>query len=311
MKRPEIIVLGSLNMDLVMDVDRIPVAGETVLGNGFTESPGGKGANQAVACARLGGKVAMIGRLGRDSFSGPLLKNLKSAGISTDYITITDTHTGVALIMVDEAGRNIISVSLGANGEVGSSDVSAASADLLSADALLFQNECPSEAVEHAARTASEKGVPVVYNPAPAVKVPDSLLGCCSVVVPNETEAQFYSGTRIEGRESLNTAAGYFLERGCRNVIITLGSRGVYFNDGVSEGVVEALKVKAIDTVAAGDVFTGAFTVSFSSGGTLKESIEFAVHAAAVSVTRKGAQSSIPDLQELTALYPELKHLSG
>jgi ribokinase len=308
MEKPKIVVLGGLNMDLVIKVPRLPVSGETIKGEQYTQYPGGKGANQAVAAARLGGEVTMIGCLGKDSYADQLLANLDKSGVNTDCIVKADTHTGVALIMVDKKGSNLISFAPGANGELKRTHVDALRYFISEAELFLVQNECSLEVVEHSIKVAKECEVPVVYNPAPAMKISHETIENCNVIIPNETEAEFFTGVKINTHDSLRGAVDFFLRRGCENVIITLGERGAFYKTkNGSEDLVETVKVKAVDTVAAGDVFLGAFVVQYASGNTMDKSIKIANYAAAISVTKTGAQTSIPSLEEVYKTYPILK----
>lgn len=298
MKR--IVVLGSTNTDMVVKAARIPAPGETILGGRFLMNPGGKGANQAVAAARLGGDVVFIAKVGDDLFGREAKTLFAKEGICTDYV-LTDRSepSGVALIMVDAKGENCISVASGANAKLTAEDITVARGEIEKAGVVLMQLETPLDTVLCAAQWAAAHGVPVVLNPAPACKLPDALLKCLSMITPNESEAQLLTGIQIADETSAAAAAKALCAKGVRCVVITMGAKGAYvYSDGHGE-LVPAFKVKAVDTTAAGDVFNGALAVALIEGRPLTVAVSFAAKAASISVTRMGAQSSAPSRAEL------------
>ena len=296
----KIVVIGSSNTDLVIKTGRIPDPGETVIGGTFMMTAGGKGANQAVAAARLGGDVTFVAKVGDDMFGTESRERYIAEKLPADYILIEKgTPSGVALITVDAKGENCIVVAPGANNALTCADVDAVREVIASADYMLLQLEIPMETVEYAARIAYENGTRVVLNPAPAAALSEELISHLYLITPNRTECQLLSGVEISDRESAERAARRLMEMGVRNVIVTLGSKGALVMDGDGCTRVEAHRVEAVDTTAAGDVFNGALCVALSEGRTLTEAAEFASRASAVSVTRMGAQSSIPYREEL------------
>ncbi len=299
-KMKRIVVLGSTNTDMVVKAARIPAPGETILGGRFLMNPGGKGANQAVAAARLGGDVAFIAKVGDDLFGREAKTLFAKEGICTDYV-LTDRSepSGVALIMVDAKGENCISVASGANAMLLPEDIEAARGEIEKAGTLLMQLETPVETVLCAAQWAAAKGVSVVLNPAPACQLPDALLKCLSMITPNETEAELLTGVKVSDEASAARAAKTLCAKGVKRVVITLGAKGAFvYSDGEGR-IVPAVKVKAVDTTAAGDVFNGALAVALTEDRPLAVAVSFAVKAAAVSVTRMGAQASAPYRNEV------------
>ena len=296
----KIVVLGSTNTDMVVKAARIPAPGETILGGRFLMNPGGKGANQAVAAARLGGAVVFVAKVGDDLFGREAKALFAKEGICTDYV-LTDPSepSGVALIMVDSKGENCISVASGANATLTPEDIGAVRGEIEKAGVLLMQLETPVETVLCAAQWAAAKGVPVVLNPAPACELPDELLKCLSMITPNETEAELLTGVRLTDEASAERAAKALCAKGVKRVVITLGAKGAFvYSDGAGR-IVPAMKVKAVDTTAAGDVFNGALAVALTEDHPLVAAISFAAEAAAISVTRMGAQASAPYRREL------------
>jgi len=287
-------------MDLVVKSARIPVPGETILGGDFLMVPGGKGANQAVAAARLGARVCFVTRLGDDLFGRKSLDNFQREGLDTRFVTLTPhTPSGVALITVDDAGNNAIVVAPGANAKLSAEDVRRAEAEIRSAGAVVAQLEVPMMAVQCAAELADEAGVPFILNPAPAQRLYPALLARVEVLTPNETEAQILSGVEVVDEESARKAAESLLSTGVKAVILTMGVKGFLLAaDGTME-LIPALKVKAADATAAGDAFTGSLAVSLAQGRTLREAALFANRAAALCVTRLGAQPSMPTRKEV------------
>jgi ribokinase len=298
-----IIVIGSSNTDMVIKTQKLPAPGETILGGIFLMNPGGKGANQAVAAARLGGKVTFITKRGNDLFGNQAVGLLMREGIDTQYI-VKDLEfpSGVALITVDSNGENSIVVAPGSNGNLLMEDIPEEIFESGKFEILLLQLEIPITSVEYSAVKASENGIKVILNPAPACKLPDNLLNHTWLITPNETEAESLSGITITDIRSVERAAATILERGVKNVIITLGETGAYIRSGDFTGLVPGIKVNPIDTTAAGDVFNGALAVGISEGLSLHDSVLFANKAASISVTRMGAQASAPYRKEIDQL---------
>lgn len=284
--------------------------GETVMGGNFLMNPGGKGANQALSASRLGGKVSFICKVGNDLFGKQALQQFKRENIQTDFI-VTDPHlpSGVALINVDTDGENCISVAPGANSSLKPSEVMLAFEDLTPDDFLLIQLEIPLDTVIFTIKTAFEKNVKVILNPAPAQHLSDDVLKCLYLITPNETEAELLTGIRVINDETAAQAAAILVGKGCCNVIITLGSKGAFLFTENTGKVIVAPAVTAIDTTAAGDCFNGTLAVGLSEGMPLDEAVAFACKVAAISVTRMGAQSSIPLRKEVDQL-PLLIHLN-
>ncbi len=297
-KKP-IVVVGSINVDLVAIAERIPSVGETVIGTDFQIHPGGKGANQAVAVARLGYPVRMIGRLGSDTFGAQLKGHLESAGVNLAGIATSDGPSGVAVILVSNKGENSIVVAPGANAKVTPEDVIQNLAIIREAGMVLAQLEIPLETVECLSALCAHENVPLVLDPAPANELPQKVLEKVDWFTPNETEAAFYAAEngRHSGSENPSHVAEILLCRGCKGVVLKMGSTGSYLalQTGLRESI-PAFAVKAVDTTAAGDAFNGAFAVGLMLGKSARESAVFAAAVAAVSVTRLGAQSSMPTM---------------
>ena len=298
--RRQILVVGSCNTDMVIKAAHLPRPGETILGGTFFMNPGGKGANQAVAIARLGGSVTFICKTGSDIFGHQSQQLFEEEGINTSYVfSDSGNPSGVALITVDEKAENCIVVASGANANLLPSDLAKAEEAIELADLILMQLEVPMETVCFVADIAWQKGKKVILNPAPAHPLPADLLHHLYLITPNETEAEMITGVKITDDISAVEAARVLSGMGVQHVIITLGSKGALIcSDGEAE-IVPALKVEAVDTTAAGDVFNGALTVALSEGRNLKGSVRFACKASAISVTRVGAQSSAPYRNEV------------
>ncbi len=292
-------------MDLVVKSPRIPVSGETVLGGDFLMVPGGKGANQAVAVARLGAHVVFVARLGDDVFGRKSLENFQREGLDTRYVTLTpQTPSGVALIAVDAAGNNAIVVAPGANAKLSPADVYRAQSEICSAGAVVAQLEVPVATVQCAAELAHHAGVPFILNPAPAQKLAPALLARVAVLTPNETEAQILTGIEVVDADSAGTAAQRLLDAGVKAVVLTMGAKGFLLTDGDTMELIRAEKVQAVDTTAAGDAFTGSLAVGFGQGHSLRDAAVFAGRAAALSVMKMGAQPSMPTMKEVCAFVP-------
>jgi ribokinase len=297
---PGIIVIGSSNTDMVIKTQKLPAPGETILGGTFLMNPGGKGANQAVAAARLGGKVTFITKRGNDLFGNQAVGLLMREGIDTQYIIKdNDLPSGVALITVDSAGENSIVVAPGSNGNLLQEDIPSSVFGSGSYDILLLQLEIPISTVEYSAVTAMQNNTKVILNPAPACQLPDNLLKHTWLITPNETEAEIISGVKITDIPSAESASVIIRKRGVKNVIITLGETGAYVKSDEYTGLIPGIKVTPVDTTAAGDVFNGALAVAISEGEGLKEAVIFANKAASISVTRMGAQASVPYRNEI------------
>lgn len=297
-----IAVVGSLNMDLVVRLPRWPAPGETVLGERFLQVPGGKGANQAAAAAALGGRVALVGRVGRDAFGAALLENLRRFGVALEAVALDpEEATGVAVIGVEPGGENRIVVVPGANGRLRPEDLeSPACAPLWEeAEVLLLQCEIPVETLLAAARLGRRHGLTVLLDPAPPVLLPDELWSYVDACLPNQVEAGVLTGRRVGDLTSARLAAADLLDRGLRWVAVKLGAQGVLVGEGSDFLHIAGLPVPTVDTTAAGDVFAGALAVGLTEGLAFAAAASFANRAAAISTTRAGAQSSIPRREEV------------
>jgi len=300
MKNSHILVVGSSNTDMIIKLDRIPRPGETILGGAFVTAAGGKGANQAVGAARAGGQVTFIARVGHDMFGDQAVAGFIRDGINVNHVVRDKTNpSGVALIFVAKDGENSIAVAGGANAKLSPADVRKAKAAFAGASVLVMQLETPLETVQAAADFAAKTGVRVILNPAPAQPLPDKLLKCVSILTPNETEAELLTGIAVTNTASAAVAAAKLRARGVQTVIITLGARGAFVATEDGGQLVPGFKVKAVDTTAAGDIFNGALAVALAEGKPLKQAVRFANAAAAISVTRLGAQPSAPTRREI------------
>jgi ribokinase len=300
MNKSYIAVVGSSNTDMVIRTDHLPQPGETILGGKFFMNPGGKGANQAVAAARLGAGVLLIAKTGNDIFGKRSLQLFDQEGIDISFV-IEDAGnpSGIALITVDQQAENTIVVASGANAALLPSDIDEAEDKIKGASIVLLQLEIPLGTVQHVARMAAEKNIPVILNPAPARELPDELLKTISIITPNETEAGLLTGVKITNMASAEFAAKKLQQKGIGTVIITLGARGALILCENVYTMVTAPLVKAVDTTAAGDVFNGALAVALCENKNIIEAVQFACRAAAISVTRAGAQSSAPYRHEI------------
>ena len=298
-----IVVFGSSNTDMIVRVSRIPKPGETVIGGTFAMAAGGKGANQAVAAARAGGKVTFIARVGNDLFGGQAVQGFRKDRIHTGHIIRDRKHTsGVALIIVDAKGENSIAVASGANSALCPTDVMQSRTALTGADILLMQLEVPLETVAVAADLAFRRGITVILNPAPARKLPASLLRKISILTPNEHEAGYLTGIPVKSGQDARKAADKLRNRGIQTVLITLGPRGAYVASETFNGMISGFKVRPVDSTAAGDVFNGALAVALAEKKEIGDAVRFANAAAALSVTRLGAQPSAPGRKEIELL---------
>ncbi len=294
----DIVVIGSLNADLVVRAPHFPKPGETIQGQDLATIPGGKGANQAVAAARLGAHVAMLGCVGADGFGETLIENLKQNKVDTRHVRRDGSAaTGTAIIVVDSNGENSIVLSPGANGRMRSDDIEPSA--LNGAKLLLLQFEIPIETDLHAAELARQKKTRVILNPAPAHETPDELLKLADYVLPNETELALLSGKKITDKDSLEAAARSLVSRGAKNVIVTLGDKGALIVSRLSRKYVPAFKVKPVDTTGAGDAFIGGFAMALLKRNSLKDAVQYACACGALATTRFGAQPSLPSAEEV------------
>jgi len=297
-----IVIVGSLNMDLVVRAPRHPLPGETLIGSSFQTFPGGKGANQAVAAARLGAQVRMIGRVGQDAFGDALLATVQRDGVDTTFIRRDpQAPTGVALITLDAAGQNTIVVASGANGNVSAEDVLQSVPAFEGADVLLVQLECPLDAVQTAIQQAHQAGMKVVLNPAPACPLPPDLLRQVDYLIPNQHELTLLAGGIADREQAIRTIQAL----GVPNVVVTLGDEGALLALGEDRLFLPAYRVEVVDTVAAGDAFAGAFALALAEGKSPMEAARWGNAAGAIAVTRPGAQPSMPTRQELEKFLKE------
>jgi ribokinase len=300
-----VLVIGSLNMDLVVRCEHLPERGQTIMGGDFFTALGGKGANQAVAAARLGARVSMAGCLGRNAFGETLIAGLRDAGIRTGDVMRVDSQTGIALITVDASGANTIVVASGANMAVDAAQVDRALANASGPGILLLQHEIPADANAHAIRMARQAGWFVMLNPAPARPIPAELLPLIDLITPNETEAAAIAGRPVASRADALVAARSLLAMGAGAVLVTLGGDGAIFCDASRALHCPALAVQAVDTTAAGDAYVGALAAALAEQRPLEEGLGFAAAAAALSVTRLGAQPSLATRAELAAFIDQ------
>lgn len=294
-----ILVIGSSNTDMTAKTAKLPRPGETVLGGVFTMGAGGKGANQAVAAQRLGGKVKFICKVGKDMFGDNSIAQYEKEGLDTSGILRSELPSGVALIYVDSHAENCIVVASGANGDLTEDDIEKSRKDLEGCDILLLQLESPIPSVLKAAKIAHQAGKTVVLNPAPACPLPEELFRNIDLFIPNETELSTFSGMPVTSQEEAQAAAKAMQAKGVGKLIVTMGSKGALICEGGPSVFVPAHKVKAVDTTAAGDTFCGALCVAISEGKSLKEAAEFACAASALTVQKMGAQNSIPYRKDL------------
>ncbi len=295
-----ITVIGSSNTDMIIKVPRIPKAGEIILGGKFSTAAGGKGANQAVAAVRAGGNVTFIGRVGDDIFGEQAIKGLEKEGINVDFvIKDKEAPSGIAEILVAEEGGNSIAVASGANQNLSVYDVIAAKKAILESDILLMQLEIPLKTIEYAAKLAYDNGIKVILNPTPGQALPISILKTVSILTPNESEAEMLTGIKIEDESAAEDAGKILMSKGVNKVIITIGKKGALILDSSGSDLVGGFKVNAIDTTVAGDVFNGALAVAIAEKTNIWEAVKFSNAAAALSVTKLGAQSSVPNRKDI------------
>lgn len=297
--KPSVLVIGSMNMDLVVQSQRLPAPGETVLGHGFFQNPGGKGANQGVALAKLGARVHFLGKVGEDAYGEAVVRSMEEAGVSTDLIKREGETTGLAFIQVDAAGRNNIVVLPGANDLVDAAYLEASLETIRQADMVLLQLEIPTETVRKALQLARRFGKLTILNPAPARPLDEDLLALVDILIPNEHELELLSGVEGKSREALLAGAKSLLDKGVGKVVVTLGSRGVLFADREGHRFHQAYAVTPLDTTAAGDGFIGGFVASYLEDRDVTAAIQQGQKTAAIAIQRLGAQSSLPTAAEL------------
>lgn len=299
MSTNKIVVIGSANTDMVVKAAKLPLPGETILGGNFFMNAGGKGANQAVAAARLGGKVTLVTKVGNDIFGKQTVEGLKKDHINTDFVFVDEeSPSGTALIILNQEGENCIVVAPGANANLLPSDIVKVK-EVPNAKIILMQLEIPMETIEFVAKNAKTNNQKIIINPAPAQSLSDELLDGLFLITPNETEATLLTGITVIDEETASKAAQVFLDKGVENVIITLGKEGAYFENATLKFKIPAPVVKTLDTTAAGDTFSGALTVALTEKMDWPQAISFAIKAASISVTRLGAQASVPYRNEL------------
>lgn len=302
----KILVIGSFMMDLVVRTNRAPQAGETIVGNSFGRFPGGKGANQAVAAARLGGKVTFAGRLGSDAFGEELLETMKREHIDTEHILIDETTpTGIASIVLEASGENRIIIVPGANLAYSVADVRKLEPVIKTADIMIMQLEMDLTMTEEAIAIAHRHQVPVILNPAPARTLSDRLLSQVTYLTPNETELEILSGMPVNSVEDAEKAAAVLLKKGVKHVVVTLAAKGALIVDSSGSVHVEGFPATPIDTVAAGDSFNGAMAFQLASNKPLVEAVRFANAVGSITVTREGAIPSLPTYKEVVALLAQ------
>ncbi len=300
-KNKTVLVVGSLNMDLVASAARLPARGETVFGERFATFPGGKGANQAVAAGKLGAAVKMVGCVGQDGFGRELMDSLKASGVDTTFVDQVEGATGTALITVETGGANTIVVVSGANAACCPQHVDAALAAETEPGILVVQNEIPQATVEHAIRAAKARGWTVILNPAPARAIGADVMPLVDIIIPNETEMSVLTGLPVKTEADAFAAAARLLAQGVGAVIITLGDKGAVCCRRAEQFHVPPYRVQAVDTTAAGDAYAGALATALAEGKTLRGAMQFASAVAALSVTRAGAQPSLPWRDETDA----------
>ncbi|MBD2871098.1 ribokinase [Paenibacillus arenilitoris] len=295
----KVVVVGSLNMDIVAHVDRLPKEGETIQGFGVYEAPGGKGGNQAAAIGKLEVPVSMIGRIGSDANGDSLLASLRQSGVNTEAVLATESATGLAFIAVDEAGSNQIIVAPGANGELSAADIEGQRQLFEQCSLVVLQLEIPLETALYALRLAKQLGKTTILNPAPARRLDAELLGCVDYLIPNEHELLAMTGKSELDEAGLSSAAAELLEKGAKAIVVTLGDKGCFYTDGAVSEYFGAIRVDALDTTAAGDSFIGGFAAGYAVERDVRKAIRQAIAASSITVTRRGAQSSLPSRDEV------------
>ena len=307
--KSKIYVIGSSNTDMVVKSNFLPKPGETVIGDTFLMNPGGKGANQAVSACKLGADVTFITKVGNDMFGKKAVNNFKKIGIKTDYIRIDKNNSsGVAIIMVDKSGENSISVAPGANNSLTIKDVNFIEEKLKADDYVLIQLEIPKTVVEYLIEICNKLKVKLILNPAPFQKISDYHLSQVNTITPNEIETEYLSGIRVKDKETAKKASEILIKKGIKNIIITMGEKGAFYKSSSFEGLIPTKKVSVIDSTAAGDTFNGALVAGLSMKMDMLTSIDFANNAATYSVTKLGAQSSAPSINDLNNKFLKYVH---
>ena len=307
--KSKIYVIGSSNTDMVVKSNFLPKPGETVIGDTFLMNPGGKGANQAVSACKLGADVTFITKVGNDMFGKKALNNFKKIGIKTDYIRIDKNNSsGVAIIMVDKSGENSISVAPGANNSLTIKDVNFIEEKLKADDYVLIQLEIPKTVVEYLIEICNKLKVKLILNPAPFQKISDYHLSQVDTITPNEIETEYLSGIKVKDKETAKKASEILINKGIKNIIITMGEKGAFYKSSSFEGLIPTKKVSVIDSTAAGDTFNGALVAGLSMKMDMLTSIDFANNAATYSVTKLGAQSSAPSINDLNNKFLKYVH---
>ena len=302
-RKPRIVVLGGINMDLVASTERIPAPGETVFGRSFHTAPGGKGANQAVAAARLGADVRMVGRVGQDEFGPSLIAGMEKEGIDVSGVAVDPRNpSGIAMIILDDSKQNYIIATYGANLASDDRQVRAVEAALDGADALLLQLETPLEVAIESARIARSRDVRVVWDPAPALDMGREAYALCDVLTPNQVEAEFLTGVRVTDTDSARLAARALADAGVSSPVITLGEEGAFYISDGEEGFAPPFEVNVVDTVAAGDAFSAGLAVALAEGSSLPDAVRYGSGAGGLAVSRTGAQEAMPYRHEVDAL---------
>ena len=303
---PVIVVLGGINMDLVGTTEKMPAPGETVFGQSFHTAPGGKGANQAVAAARLGAEVRMVGRVGDDEFGPVLIDGLRREGIDVSGVaTDPDNSSGIAMILLDGRKENYIVAIYGANLACDHEQIKAVESALDGADVLLMQLETPLAVATEAARIAGGRGVQVVWDPAPALEMGRDAYALCDVLTPNQLEAEYLTGIAVTDLDSARDAARKLVGEGVSVCVLTMAEAGAYYAAMENDGFIPANEVETTDTVAAGDAFAAALGVALAEGRSLSDAVKYASAAGALAVTKRGAQEAMPHRQEVDALFDE------
>ncbi|MCI0440176.1 MAG: ribokinase [Chloroflexi bacterium] len=305
-KPPIFVVLGSINMDLNVVVPRLPAPGETIVGERFYTSPGGKGANQAVAAAKLGASVRMVGRVGKDAFGSEMLASLRFYGIDASGVALDPRNaSGIASILLDARGQNYIIAVYGANMACDEQQVEAAKAALDGADALFLQLEVPIDVSLEVARYARSRGVRVVWDPAPARELPPEVFAALDVLTPNQHEAAALTGIKVTDARSAERAADALLRMGVPTAVVKLGEQGVFYANASERGHVPPFEVEVVDTVGAGDAFGAGMVIALCEGKSLSEAVRYGAAAGAMAVTKRGAQEAMPSREEVEALLAQ------
>ena len=300
MKRKKLIVLGSVNVDHILNVPKFPKPGETLSGSNYKISFGGKGANQAVAAGRLGANIQFIAAVGNDELGNKIKQQLNNDNINTCSVAcIEGQNTGVALILVNAQGENQIAIHAGANAQVTTEYLLKYKEDIINADAILMQLETPLATIEQAAKLAKQHQTQVILNPAPAQKLSDDLLKHIDIITPNETEAEYLTGIKVLTEQDVEQAAMILHKKGIETVIITLGSKGAWVSSAQRGAIIAGFKVQVIDTIGAGDTFNGMLVTALLEGKTLEQAVKYAHAAGALSVTKPGAQTAVPFRNEV------------